>query len=480
MTPSIYNTLHRKKEEFKPIHEGHVGLYVCGPTVYGHSHIGHAKSYISFDVVVRHLRYSGYKVRYVQNITDVGHLTEDTEEDKVVKQSRLENLEPMEVVERYTRSFYEDMDALGLLRPDIAPRASGHIPEQIALIERLIERGYAYEVNGNVYFSIGEFSAYGRLSGRTVEDQLEGARVEVDPDKRDSRDFLLWRKASPDHILQWRSPWGIGYPGWHIECSAMSMRYLGETFDIHGGGMENQFPHHDCEIAQSECATGKPFVNYWMHNNMVTVDGRKMGKSLGNFVTLNDAFKRHDPRVIRFAILRTHYRSTMDYSEDALHAARSGYLRLRTAYEGLKSREASDPDGPADEAFRTKIREARKRFLDAMDDDFNTPMALAAAFDLTVEVNTALSADRAPNKDDWKEAAAFYEDLVTGILGVDLSESGESSKGLEAELMAFLTGMRNDFRAQKNWEGADKIRNGLLQLGVELKDTKEGTTWKRI
>jgi cysteinyl-tRNA synthetase len=479
MTLRVYNTLHRKKEEFKPIHEGYVGIYVCGPTVYSHSHIGHAKSYISFDVIVRYLRYLGYRVRYVQNITDVGHLTVDTEEDKVIKQSRLENLEPMEVVERYTRSYYEDMDALGLLRPDISPRASGHIPEQIALIERLMDKGFAYASNGNVYFSISKYPGYGHLSGRKAEDQQEGSRVDVDPDKQDPRDFLLWRKASQDHILKWRSPWGPGYPGWHLECSAMSMRYLGETIDIHGGGLENQFPHHDCEIAQSEGATGKPFVKYWLHNNMVTVDGQKMGKSLGNFVTIKDPFRRHAPEVVRFAILRTHYRSTMDYSEQALHAARSGYQRLKTAYEAVKIRSVSEREGPAHEEFIGKIQALNGRFLEAMNDDFNTPMALAAVFDLTAEINNALAGSGDLTASDWAEAQACYEELVGGILGVNLTSREERSESLESKLIDLLINARKAMRDQKNWEGADRIRDSLESLGILIKDTKDGTTWKR-
>lgn len=479
MALKVYNTLHRKKEEFTPIHEGHVGMYVCGPTVYGHCHIGHGKSYITFDVIVRYLRHLGYKVRYVQNITDVGHLTEDTDEDKILKQSKLENVEPMELVERYTRSFFEDMDAMNVLRPDISPRASGHIPEQIAMIEILIEKGHAYEAGGSVYFSIQSFPDYGKLSGRSTEDQKEGARVEVDPEKRDGRDFLLWRKASDDHILKWRSPWGIGYPGWHLECSAMSMRYIGETLDIHGGGMENQFPHHESEIAQSECCTGLLFVRYWIHNNMVTVEGQKMGKSLGNFVTLKDAFKRHDPRVVRFAILRTHYRSPMDYSEDALHASQSGYNRLKTAYEAVKSREASDGDGEAGDAMKGKAEAATAAFLAAMDDDFNTPNALAAAFDFTAEINTALSSDQGFTKGDWSVVRSFYEELVCGICGVDFTEQGTASDSLEPGLMDLLVEVRKNLKEKKLWDEADRIRDGLDQLGITVKDTKDGTVWRK-
>ncbi len=477
MVLQVYNTLKRKKEEFVPIHEGSVGIYVCGPTVYGHCHIGHGKSYISFDVIVRYLRHLGYRVRYVQNITDVGHLTEDTEEDKVLKQSKLENLEPMELVERYTRSYFEDMDALNVLRPDISPRASAHIPEQIKMVEKLVEEGFAYESKGNVYFSIEKFSEYGKLSGRNVEDQLEGARVGTDAEKRDPRDFLLWRAARPDHILKWRSPWGIGYPGWHIECSAMSIRYIGETLDIHGGGLENQFPHHECEIAQSEAVTGARFANYWIHNNMVTVDGRKMGKSLGNFVTLKDAFERHDPRVIRFAILRTHYRSNMDYSEDALHAARSGYERMKNTVEGLASCEAG---GSSDAGLSGKIDEARERFAASMDDDFNTPAALAAAFDLTGELNTAMAGEGGISADELKSARSFYDDLVCGVLGVDFSGKEASADSLEPGLIELLLETRASLKADKNYEGADRIREKLEALGIRIKDSREGTTWKKV
>ncbi|MHC4943052.1 MAG: cysteine--tRNA ligase [Planctomycetota bacterium] len=476
MALHVYNTLHRKKEEFKPIHEGYVGMYVCGPTVYNHCHIGHAKSYITFDIIVRYIRYSGYKVRYVQNITDVGHLTEDTEEDKILKQSKLENVEPMELVERYTRSYFEDMDALGVLRPDISPRASAHIPEQIALIEKLMETGHAYASKGNVYFSIARFPEYGKLSGRNTEDQMEGARVDVDPDKKDPRDFLLWRKASEDHILKWQSPWGPGYPGWHLECSVMSMRYIGETLDIHGGGMENQFPHHESEIAQSEAANNKPFVKYWIHNNMVTVEGQKMGKSLGNFTTMKDAFQRHDPRVVRFAILRTHYRSPMDYSEDAMHAARSGFDRMKTAYESLKR---VKPSGSAKGALSEKAEARKAEFIAAMDDDFNTPKALAAAFDFTGEVNTILAGTDPTSSADIDTAIQFYEELVGEVLGVDLKGREASGESLEAGLVELLIQIRKALRDEKLWAQADQVRDGLAALGVTLEDSKDGTIWKK-
>ena len=310
MPLKVFNTLTRTKEDFVPLRPGRVGMYVCGPTVYGHSHLGHAKSYISFDVILRFLRHSGYTVLYVQNITDVGHLTDDADEgeDKLAKQSRLEFVHPMQVAETYTRSYFEDMDALNIVRADIAPRASGHITEQLSMILRLVESGFAYEVDGSVYFDVTRFRDYGKLSGRRIDEQEAGARVEINPAKKHPGDFALWKKAEKGHIMRWPSPWGEGFPGWHIECSAMSMKYLGESFDIHGGGLENQFPHHECEIAQSEAYSGKPYVKYWLHNNMVTVDGRKMGKSLGNFLTLKDAFKKWQPEVIRFFVQRSRAR----------------------------------------------------------------------------------------------------------------------------------------------------------------------------
>ncbi|MCK4283823.1 MAG: cysteine--tRNA ligase, partial [Candidatus Brocadiae bacterium] len=319
----VYNSLGRELEEFKPLREGFIGIYVCGPTVYGHSHIGHAKSYVSFDVIVRYLRYRfpHHRVRYVQNITDVGHLTDDADmgEDKVGLRARELGIEPMEVVETFTRSYFEDMDALNVLRPDISPRPSGHIPEQIEIIRNLLDRGHAYEVNGSVYFDVSSWPQYGRLSGRSVDDQIEGTRVESSEEKRHPADFALWKRAEPGHVMRWSSPWGEGFPGWHLECSVMATKYLGETADIHGGGIENMFPHHENEIAQSEAATGKPFVRCWLHNGMVTVEGQKMGKSLGNFITLKDAFAGEPPLdqpvrplVMRYFVLTSHYRSPLD------------------------------------------------------------------------------------------------------------------------------------------------------------------------
>jgi len=476
----VYNSLSRKKEPFTPINPPFVGVYVCGPTVYGHSHLGHAKSYISFDVIVRYLRHLGYKVRYVQNITDVGHLTDDTDEDKILKQSRLERIEPMEVVEKYTRSYFDDMDAMGLNRPDISPRASGHIPEQIELIEKLVEKGAAYEAGGSVYFSIESFPGYGKLSGRTGDYQKAGARVSVDEAKRNPADFLLWRKAAEEHILKWRSPWGEGYPGWHLECSAMAMRYIGETLDIHGGGMENQFPHHECEIAQSEMVTGKPFVRYWLHNNMVTRDGQKMGKSLGNFITLNEAFERHHPSLIRFFLLRGHYRSPVDYSEEAIHAADSGLDRLRAAYALVREKAASAPADKESAELEEKAAEARRAFDAAMNDDFNTPRALAAAFDLTTALHKQTAAGREAGSAGWKQAADFFETCLGNVLGIELEKEESRAGSVESDLMDLLIEIRRQARADKNFALSDSIRDGLASLGIELNDTRDGPTWKKI
>ncbi|MHB1049130.1 MAG: cysteine--tRNA ligase [Bacteroidota bacterium] len=478
MSLHIYNSLTRKKEEFTPIASGIVKMYVCGPTVYGLSHLGHAKSYISFDIVFRYLRYLKYKVTYVQNITDVGHLTDDADagEDKIAKQAQKEKLHPMQVVEMYTREYFTDMDALNILRPDISPRATGHIPEQIAMAQDLLAKGFAYEMNGSVYFDVTKDKQYGKLSGRTLEEAESGTRVDVKTEKRNPADFALWKKAEPNHIMQWNSPWGMGYPGWHLECSAMSMKYLGETFDIHGGGMDNQFPHHECEIAQSECSTGKQFVKYWMHNNLITVNGQKMGKSLGNFITLKDAFEKFDPLVVRFFILQSHYRSTLDFSEQAIDAAAKGFEKLTAARVRLRNEISKQRKGSKE--FITSFDEYRKRFFEAMDDDFNAPLAIGVLFELVRETNDLLN-DAANASHSFLTSVEQFLTLATEeILGLSV-QSNAGGSSVEPQLMELLIAIRNDARKNKNFAISDKIRDDLKAAGIVLEDGKEGTTWKR-
>ncbi|MDP2208140.1 MAG: cysteine--tRNA ligase [Bacteroidota bacterium] len=477
MPIKIHNTLSRHKEEFKPINEGRVGIYVCGPTVYGHSHIGHAKSYVSFDVIVRYLRYIGYKVLYVQNITDVGHLTDDADEgeDKIQKQSRIDKVHPMEIVQKYTQSYFEDMDALEVQRPDISPTASGHIIEQIEIVKELLTKGFAYEVNGSVYFDVSKFSEYGKLSGRSVEELIAGARVDVSPEKHHPADFALWKKAEPGHIMQWESPWGKGYPGWHLECSAMSTKYLGQPFDIHGGGLENQFPHHECEIAQSEAATGKPFVRYWIHNNMVTVNGQKMGKSLGNVINLKDAFKKYNPLVVRFFILQSHYRSTLDFSDEALQGAEKGLEKLYNTVRNIKE------EFPKAKGEETNIDfdGFKGKFLEAMDDDFNTPQAIAVLFDFSREINANL-AEGKMTAADLQKAHQLFKELGGIILGI-IPETfqTEAKDSIESDLVNLILELRAEIRSQKLWQLSDKIRDGLSKIGITVEDKKDGVSWKR-
>ncbi|MFB0545829.1 MAG: cysteine--tRNA ligase [Anaerolineae bacterium] len=481
MTLRVYNSLTRRKEEFIPLHEGRVSIYVCGPTVYDHAHIGHAKVYVSFDAIVRYLRYLGYKVRYVQNITDVGHLTDDADagEDKIVKRAAQERVEPMELVETYMRSYFEDMDALNVVRPDISPRASGHIPEQIELVKTLLEKGYAYEVNGSVYFEVAKFPAYGKLSGRRVEELEEGARVEVNPDKRHPADFALWKRAEPGHILRWPSPWGWGYPGWHIECSAMAMKYLGSTLDIRGGGLENIFPHNECEIAQSEAATGKPFAHYWLHNNMVTVDGIKMDKSLGNAIYLKELFERYPPLTVRFFILTSHYRASLDFSDEALSAAEKGLERLYGAVRRVRERMSQVGAGELDKGWAAKLEGYKAKFLEAMDDDFNTALAIGVLFDLTKEINTLLSSGEELGRETLAAIDSRYRELGGDILGIiPDSTAQEAVTGLEEPLLELLVKVRQELRGAKQWDLADSIRDRLNELGVALEDGTEGTRWR--
>ncbi len=476
----IYNTLSRKKEKFEPIREGFVGMYVCGPTVYGDPHLGHAKSYVSFDVVVRYLRYLGYKVRYVQNITDVGHLTDDADqgEDKLEKQAAIEKLEPMEIAEKYTYNYFRDMDRLGVERPDISPRATGHIIEQIEMVKKLLENGHAYEVDGNVYFDVSSDKNYGKLSGRSVEEQESGTRIETASDKKSPEDFALWKRADDGHLMKWPSPWGMGYPGWHIECSAMSTKYLGENFDIHGGGLDNQFPHHECEIAQSEGAFDKPFANYWMHNNMVTLEGQKMGKSLGNAISLDQFFKGEhellsrawDPQVIRFFLLQSHYRSTTDFSEDALDGAESGLQNLQDMIRNIEEAGEGEGDSYDLDALKSSLEEK-------LNDDFNTAQSIAVLFEELKKIRKAINGGNTPA--NIAEIRNYLRDFVDGVLGLWPEEEGGSTAGDKTEeLVELLIEMRNKARKEKNFELADSIRDRLADMGVELMDSPEGTSFK--
>ncbi len=487
MSLTIYNVLSRDKEVFKPIHKELVTMYVCGPTVYDNSHLGHAKTYVSFDVVVRWLRYSGYKVRYVQNITDVGHLLDDGE-DRILKGARRERVEPMEIVERYMRSYFEDMDALGVTRPDISPRASAHIPEQIEMIQELLAKGFAYEVNGSVYYSVERFQEYGKLSGRRIEEMEAGKRVAVRDEKRHPMDFALWIKAPENHVLQWPSPWGRGYPGWHIECSAMSTKYLGANFDIHGGGVDNIFPHNECEIAQSEAANGVPFANYWMLTGTLLVNGVKMSKSLGNFVTIKEALRQYKPEALRLFILSGLYRSPADYSAAALDAATKGAERINIAAQRVRDAlhltALNGPGNAADDATSGRlvdlIDQYRMRFTSAMNDDFNAPLALSALFDMSKDINAAID-DGTASQIVLEHAAAVYSELGGDVLGIVRAGKAAADAGSaerERRLIQMLIDMRLEARKAKDYARADAIRNQLAEIGILLEDGPKGTTYR--
>jgi cysteinyl-tRNA synthetase len=486
----LYNSLTRKKEEFEPLQKGKVGIYVCGPTVYGHAHLGHAKSYVSFDVLVRYLRYLGYGVTYVQNITDVGHLTDDADEgeDKIGEAAKREKVHPMALAESYTRSYFEDMDKLNCVRPDISPRASGHIIEQIELVKILLEKDYAYEVNGSVYFNVSKFKDYGKLSGRNIEEMIAGARVEVSPDKKNPVDFALWKKAEPNHIMQWPSPWGNGYPGWHLECSVMSMKYLGATLDIHGGGLENQFPHHECEIAQSEAANGVQFVRYWLHNNMVTVDGQKMGKSLNNFITLKQAFsgtherltQSYEPLAIRQLILNSHYRKPLDFSDAALFAAQSGFRKITNTVIEVRKNLKSAPGGGVDMFIQKELDILKEKFEKAMNDDLNTSIALSVMFEFVRETQKLLEKDNT-NKQTLEAIDDLFTKLGGDVLGIvkdEYPQSGGADDELMDKLVNVLIDQRNEARKVKDFAKADNLRNKLDEMGILLEDTPEKTTWR--
>jgi len=480
----IYNTLTRKKEIFKPIVENHVGMYVCGPTVYGDPHLGHARPGITFDVVFRYLKHADYKVRYVRNITDAGHLEDDSDEgeDKIAKRARLEQLEPMEIVQFFTISYHSAMKKLNCLPPSIEPRATGHIIEQIEMVKRVLETGFAYEVNGSVYLDVNKYNEkypYGTLSGRNLEDTLEGTRnLDGQSEKKSPVDFAIWKKASAEHIMKWPSPWGEGFPGWHMECSAMGEKYLGKNFDIHGGGMDLIFPHHEAEIAQSNACNDCSPVNYWMHNNMITVDGKKMGKSLGNFINLEEFFtgnhtkleRAYSPMTIRFFILQAHYRSTIDFSNDALQAANKGFNKMMNAVETLQKLTPSKKS-------TYNVNELEKNCYAAMNDDFNTPILIAHLFDGVRIINSIKDRKESVTSSDLEKLKNIFTTFVTDILGF-VSAKGSSENDLTNEVMELVLKLRANAKANKDFDSADLIRDELGKAGIQIKDSHEGSSWE--
>ncbi len=486
---TIYNTLTRKKEEFKPINPGHVGMYVCGPTVYGDAHLGHARPAITFDLLFRYLKHQGYKVRYVRNITDVGHLEHDADEgeDKIAKKARLEQLEPMEVAQHYTNRFNEAMAKLGVLRPSIEPHATGHIIEQEQLVQQILDNGFAYESNGSVYFDVVKYNekhGYGILSGRNLDDVKDASR-ELDGvgEKRNQVDFALWKKAQPEHIMRWPSPWGDGFPGWHCECTAMGRKYLGEQFDIHGGGMDLVFPHHECEIAQAVASQGKPMVNYWMHNNMITIAGKKMGKSYNNFITLDEFFtgnhplleQAYTPMTIRFFILQAHYRSTVDFSNEALQAAKKGLDRLLQAIKELDRIEGSK-DGTVKMDF---VNDLQEKCYAALNDDLNSPILISHLFDACRVINQIVDKKQTIASDALDALRTLFHTFAFDILGLASEADGNAEREAAfGKAIDLLLEIRAAAKANKDWATSDKVRNELAALGFEVKDTKDGATWR--
>ena len=484
----IYNTLTRKKEQFVPVNEPNVGMYVCGPTVYGDGHLGHARPAITFDVLFRYLRYLGYKVRYVRNITDVGHLEHDADEgeDKIAKKARLEQLEPMEVVQYYLNRYHKAMDALNVLPPSIEPHASGHIIEQIEYIKKILDAGYAYESDGSVYFDVVKYSKdfhYGKLSGRNVDELLNTTReLDGQSEKHASCDFALWKKASPEHIMRWPSPWSDGFPGWHLECSTMGEKYLGEEFDIHGGGMDLMFPHHECEIAQSVAHNGHETVHYWMHNNMITINGQKMGKSLGNFITLDEFFtgnhpsldQAYSPMTIRFFILQAHYRGTVDFSNDALKAAEKAYDRMIDGWRRLQ-------DLKAGETSTLEVGDFRKRCNEAMNDDLNTPIVIATLFDACRVINQVNDGKATLTQADIDELKDLFKTFLIDVLGIRTeivaAEDGGASLEPFEKAVDLLLQIRKESKEKKDWATSDLIRDRLAEIGFDVKDTKDGFEW---
>ena len=492
---TVYNTLAREKEPFRPLREPFVGMYVCGPTVYGDPHLGHARPAITFDMVFRYLKHLGYRVRYIRNITDVGHLEHDLDEgeDKIVRKARVEELEPMEVVQFYSDRYHQFMAMLHVLQPSIEPRASGHIPEQIGMIGDILKSGFAYVVNGSVYFDVPKYDrtySYGRLSGRKLDELMSNTReLEKQSEKRHQADFALWKKAQPEHIMRWPSPWSDGFPGWHLECSAMGKKYLGEEFDIHGGGMDLMFPHHECEIAQSRVANGKDAVRYWLHNNMITINGQKMGKSLGNAVSLEEFFtgshplleQAFSPMTIRFFILQAHYRSTLDFSNEALRAAEKGLYRLLAGTEtlqGLLATRRFHAAVPADDNQKSRALLLQDNCYAAMNDDFNSPVVIANLFEAVRIINLAKEGKESLSDEELGQFHDLFEVFLKEILGIWEPATGDQPEVVDG-LMDLILALRDEARKNKHWSASDRIREALDRLGILVRDTKEGASWER-
>lgn len=487
----IYNTLHRQKERFQPIAAPNVGMYVCGPTVYGDPHLGHARPSITFDILFRYLQHIGYKVRYVRNITDVGHLEHDADDgdDKIAKKARLEQLEPMEIAQFYTNRYHDAMRALNVLPPSIEPRATGHIIEQEELVKEIMANGYAYESNGSIYFDVAKYDKnhrYGVLSGRNLTDMINNSReLNGMGEKRNQVDFALWKRAMPEHIMRWPSPWSDGFPGWHCECTAMGRKYLGKHFDIHGGGMDLVFPHHECEIAQAVASQGEEMVKYWMHNNMITINGQKMGKSLNNFITLEQFFtgnhetlqQAYSPMTIRFFILSAHYRGTVDFSNEALQAAQKGYERLMNAIEDLKRIQTA---ATSEENTKKFVAALRQKCYDAMNDDLMTPAVISNLFEACHIVNLLIDHKAQISEEDLKELSETMRLFAFDILGL-VNERGANNDAREAaygKVVDMVLDLRAKAKANKDWAVSDQIRDALAEAGFQVKDTKDGVTWK--
>lgn len=479
----VHNSLSGKKEDFIPLNEGHIGMYVCGPTVYSNVHLGNCRTFMSFDMIFRYLKHLGYKVRYVRNITDAGHLeNEGEQEDKISKKARLEQLEPMEVVQRYTVDFHQILEKFNFLPPSIEPTATGHIIEQIEIIKDILEKGYAYEMNGSVYFDVSKFNktySYGKLSGRKLEDMITNTRdLAAQDEKRNPQDFALWKKAEPQHIMRWPSPWGDGFPGWHLECTAMSTKYLGETFDIHGGGMDLKFPHHEAEIAQAEASYGNSPVRYWLHTNMLTLNGKKMAKSTGNNILPNEIFngenkilsKAYSPSAVRFFMMQAHYSSILDLSDDALLASEKGYLKLMDAMNQLA-------DLPTGKTTDFDIASWKQECYKAMNDDFNTPVLIAQLFEAVRQTNLIHDGQVSITEEDKQELMQNMSVFVYEILGLENNQNTGQDRDTLSGLVDLLIEIRNSARANKDFATSDKIRDDLAILGVQLKDGKEGTSF---